>query len=49
MKKILCLCFILCLTLSGCQAARVPGLDWEAEKMVELQVSPSRQNRQEKG
>ena len=38
MKKILCLCFILCLSLSGCQASRVPGLDWEAEKMVELQV-----------
>lgn len=38
MKKILCLCFILCLSLSGCQAARVPGLDWEAEKMVELTV-----------
>ena len=38
MKKILCLCFILCLSLSGCQAARVPGLDWDAEKMVELQV-----------
>ena len=38
MKKILCLCFILCLSLSGCQASRVPGLDWDAEKMVELQV-----------
>ena len=38
MKKILCLCFILCLSLSGCQASRVPGLDWEAEKMVELTV-----------
>ena len=40
MKKILCLWFILCLslTLSGCQASRVPGLDWEAEEMVELQV-----------
>ena len=38
MKKILCLCFILCLSLSGCQAARVPGLDWDAEEMVELTV-----------
>ena len=40
MKKILCLWFILCLslTLSGCQASRVPGLDWEAEEMVELTV-----------
>ena len=38
MKKILCLCFILCLSLSGCQASRVPGLDWNPEEMVELQV-----------
>ena len=38
MKKILCLCFILCLSLSGCQASRVPGLDWNSEEMVELQV-----------
>lgn len=38
MKKILCLCFILCLSLSGCQAARVPGLDWNPEEMVELTV-----------
>ena len=38
MKIILCLCFILCLSLSGCQASRVPGLDWNPEEMVELQV-----------
>ena len=40
MKKILCLWFLLCLslTLSGCQASRVPGLDWDAEEMVELQL-----------
>ena len=38
MKKILCLCFILCLSLSGCQASRVPGLDWDAEEMVELRL-----------
>lgn len=39
MKKILCLCFILCLTLSGCQASRVPGLDWNPEEMVELRCT----------
>ena len=40
MKKILCLWFLLCLslTLSGYQASRVPGLDWDAEEMVELQL-----------
>ena len=40
MKKILCLWFLLCLslTLSGCQASRVPGLNWDAEEMVELQL-----------
>ena len=40
MKKILCLCFILCLSLSGCQASRVPGLDWNPEEMVELRLEP---------
>ena len=38
MKKWFLVLLALCLTLSGCQAARVPGLDWDAEEMVELQV-----------
>ena len=33
---LLTLCLIL--ALSGCQRARVPGLDWDAEEMVELRL-----------
>ena len=32
MKKWFLVLLALCLTLSGCQAARVPGLDWDANK-----------------
>ena len=38
MKKWFLVLLALCLTLSGCQAARVPGLDWDAEEMVELRL-----------
>ena len=40
MKRSLALCVLLCLllALSGCRAARVPGLDWDPEEMVELQL-----------
>ena len=40
MKRSLALCALLCLllALSGCRAARVPGLDWDPEEMVELQL-----------
>ena len=33
---LLTLCLIL--TLAACQRARVPGLDWDAEEMVELRL-----------
>ena len=38
MKKWFLVLLALCLSLSGCQAARVPGLDWDAEEMVELRL-----------
>lgn len=40
MKRSLALCALLCLllALSGCRAARVPGLEWDPEEMVELQL-----------
>ena len=40
MKKLLTLSLVVCLlmSLSGCQAARVPGLDWNPEEMVELHL-----------
>ena len=40
MKRSLALCALLCLllALSGCRGARVPGLDWDPEEMVELQL-----------
>ena len=39
-KKTAALCLAVCLllALAACQRARVPGLDWDAEEMVELQV-----------
>ena len=38
MKKWFLVLLALCLTLSGCQASRAPGLDWDAEEMVELRL-----------
>lgn len=34
----LCLIFFLFLNLCSCQTSHVPGLDWDAEEMVELHV-----------
>ena len=40
MKKLLVLSLVVCLlmSLSGCRASRVPGLDWNSEEMVELHL-----------
>ena len=38
MKKWFLVLLALCLTLSGCQTSRAPGLDWDAEEMVELRL-----------
>lgn len=40
MKKLVALSLVVCLLMSlpGCQAARVPGLDWNSEEMVELHL-----------
>ena len=39
-KKTAALCLVVCLllALAACQRARVPGLDWDAEEMVELRL-----------
>ena len=39
-KKTAALCLAVCLllALAACQRARVPGLDWDAEEMVELRL-----------
>ena len=38
MKKWFLVLLALSLTLSGCQTSRAPGLDWDAEEMVELRL-----------
>lgn len=39
-KKTAALCLVVCLllALAACQRARVPGLDWDAEEMVEQRL-----------